>query len=286
MKKRIRGIVIDLLFYIVGCSLYSAAVTMLITANSLSPGGLTGVSTVLNYAFGLPAGLTVWILNIPIVVYGFIKLGGMFIVKTAVATTVLSITLELSERFLPRIKTDNILAGVFGGLLMGVGLSLVLLRGATTGGVDIIAKLINKKFRHITVGRIILFTDAAVIMLAAFVYKNIESALYSVIALYASSYITDIILYGSDKGKILYVVTTAPDPICAAIGKRLDRGVTRLSAVGGYTCESRTMLMCIVRRHEVSAACDIINEFDSRAFIVISEAGEIIGEGFKLPERK
>lgn len=286
MKKRIYKATVDILFYTVGSLLYSVAVTVLLTANSLSPGGLTGVATVLNYLFNLPAGITVWVLNIPIILLGFRKLGGIFIVKTAIATTIMSAALEFSERFLPQMKTDNILASVFGGLLMGTGLSLVFLRGATTGGVDIIAKLINKRFRHITVGRIFLVTDATVILLTACIYKNVETALYSIISLYASSYITDLILYGSDKGKIMHIVTSKPDELCSAISSRLDRGVTRIPAVGGYTGEERTMLMCALRRHEVAAANDIINEFDRNAFVVISDAGEVIGEGFKAPEKR
>ena len=146
MKKKITDFAIDILIYIVGCSIYSVAVTVLVSANEISPGGITGIATAINYLLGLPSGLVVFVLNIPILIVGFIKLGGMFIIKTAVATSIMSVTLELSETFLPAFKTDKILACVFGGMIMGLGLSIILMRGATTGGVDIIAKLINRKF--------------------------------------------------------------------------------------------------------------------------------------------
>lgn len=280
MKKYLKYSV-DILYYIVGSLIYSFAVTAFISANEISPGGFTGIATLLNFITDLPTGAVLFALNLPVLILGFIKLGGIFILKTAVATAILSACLDVSENLFPTFKTDSILASLFGGILMGLGLSLVLLRGATTGGVDIIAKLINRKFRHISVGRIILALDAAVILLAAFVYKNVESALYSVVAMYASSKIMDTVLYGADKGKLIHVVTEKPDEVCEAINYRLHRGVTKLSATGGYTGENRTMLICTVRRHEAAAVHDIIREFDPRAFIIVSDAGEIIGEGFK-----
>ena len=165
---------------------------------------------------------------------------------------------------------------------MGAGLSLILRRGATTGGVDIIGTLVHRKFRYITVGRVILISDIIVITFAAIVYGDIESGLYSVVAMYASSVVTDAILYGTDKGKIVYAVTDKADEICKAVSVRIERGVTRLNATGGYTGDAHTMLMCTVRINEVSALCDIVREFDPRAFIVVSDAGEILGEGFKI----
>lgn len=272
---------LDILFYCLGCAAFSVAITVFLSANEISPGGFTGIATALHSLFGLPSGITLFVINVPVLILGFVKLGGIFVLKTAFVTGLLSVTLELSEKFLPTVETDHILAALFGGILMGTGISLVMLRGATTGGIDIIARLINRRFPHITVGRVILFVDAAVIIFASFVYGNFESALYSVVAMYASSKVMDNVLYGADKGKIIYIVTSAPDEICTAINSRVARGVTKLSVVGGYTGNNRVMLMCTVRRHEVSGVYSVINEFDPNAFIVVGEAGEIIGEGFK-----
>lgn len=280
--KRYTKIAIDFLCYIIGSFIYSFAITAFISANEISPGGFTGIATLINYVAQVPTGIVLLALNVPVIILGFVKLGGVFIFKTACATVMLSVCLDINEKIAPQFETDSILASLFGGILMGLGLSLVLLRGATTGGVDIIAKLINRKFRHISVGRIILVLDATVILLAAFVYKNIESALYSVVAMYASSRVMDTLLYGADKGKLIHIVTEMPDQISHAINERLHRGVTKVSATGAYTGESRTMLICTVRRHEAAAVHDIIREFDPAAFIIVSDAGEIIGEGFKL----
>ena len=276
-----KEIVLDLIFYITGCAVYSVAVTSLITPNKISPGGFTGIATVVNYLTDFPVGLLLLILNVPIVALGIWRLGGIFIIKTAVATGIMSLSLELADRFVPEFTVNKILAGVFGGILMGAGLSLILRRGATTGGVDIIGTLVNRKLRHITVGKVILISDIIIITFVSIVYKNIESGLYSVVAMYASSRVTDAVLYGYDKGKTVTAITDRPDIICEKIFLRLKRGVTRLPAVGGYTGKEHTMLVCTMRINEVSAVCDIIRENDPHAFIVVSDAGEIIGEGFK-----
>ncbi len=281
MKEKLRKTAIDISFYIIGCAVYSSAVTMLVSANEISPGGLTGIATVLNYLFSLPSGFTLFMLNIPILIIGFIKFGGIFIIKTSVVTALMSVSLTVTDLFLPAFKIDKILASVFGGILMGLGISLIMLKGATTGGVDILAKLINRRFRHLTVGKLILFMDAVVITLATVAYRNIESALYSVLSLYASSYIMDTVLYGGDKGKLVYIVTDKASDICREITLGLSRGVTVLSARGGYTGKERSLLLCTVRRHEVSELYSVLDKHDKNAFIVVADAGEIIGEGFK-----
>lgn len=280
-RKQLFSFLIDLLFYIAGGMIYSVAVLLFLTENEISPGGLTGIATILNYLFSLPIGTVVFILNIPLLAAGFIKFGGVFIAKTAVATAVMSLTLDISGLFMPKMKIDPILAALFGGLLMGLGISLFMLRGATTGGTDIIAKLINRKFPHLTVGRLMLAADAAVVGLSALVYKNMESALYAVIAIYASSRVMDLILYGADRGKIIYVITDNAKELSDSIMSLINRGVTLLDVTGAYTGTKRQMLMCTVRRHEVAAVCRIATSCDKNAFIIVGEAGEVLGEGFK-----
>ena len=281
MFKRMTKNAKDIFWYFIGSLIYSAAVTVFISPNEISPGGLTGISTALNYLFDLPTGITLFVLNIPIIILGYIKFGGGFIIKTAIATILVSVSLTLTDYVLPSVNIEKILASVFGGILMGFGLSIVIRHGATTGGIDIIAKLVNLRFRHLTVGRLLLIMDAFIITIAAFVYGNIESVLFSVISMYASSRVLDIGLYGADKGRLLYIVTSKADKICHDINAVAHRGVTVIQAKGGYTGEERQLLLCTVRIHEVAGIYDIIDKYDPNAFIVVSEAGEIIGEGFK-----
>ncbi len=281
MKKIASKIIIDLLYFVIGAAIYSVAVNMFLSPNGISPGGFTGVATVVNYLTQIPTGVMLFVFNIPVLILGYIKMGGKFIVKTSLVTVLVSVSLDASASLLPPLETDRILASLFGGILMGIGLSLILLRGATTGGVDIIAKFINRKYRHLSVGKIILMADGIVIFLNAFVYKNAESALYSIVAMYMGTRLMDVLLYGADKGKMIYIITNSPDEICSEINYSVGRGTTKLSAIGGYTGETKTMLMCTVRVHEVAAIHDIVKKCDDRAFMVISDAGEIIGEGFK-----
>lgn len=277
MKKYIK----NLLWYIVGSIIYSVAVTAFISSNEISPGGLTGVATVVNYLSGIPTGITVFVLNIPILILGLIKLGGKFIFNTTLATAIVSAALTVSEEMLPKINVDKILAAVFGGCLLGLGISIIMRNGATTGGVDIIAKLINRRFRHLTIGKIMMLLDGAVIILAVIAYGNLESALYSVVSIFASSRVMDALLYGGDRGKVVYAVTSKPEEICETISSQLSRGVTVIDVKGGYTGKNRKMLMCSVRPFEVAALYSIIEHEDERAFIIVTDAGEIIGEGFK-----
>ncbi len=281
MNKKYKSF-IDVMFFIVGTFIYSVAVNMFLSPNGISPGGFTGVAAVINHIIGIPTGTALFAFNIPVLIIGYKKMGGRFLIKTTFVTILLSTVLDVTATLLPPFLTDGILASMFGGILLGLGLSLILLRGATTGGIDIVAKLINRKFRHFSVGKIILIADAFVIALNAVVYKNAESALYSVVAMYAATRMMDLLLYGSDKGKIIYIVTAQPELICKKIGENVSRGVTKLIAKGGYTDKSFTLLMCAVRIHEAAAVHDVIKECDKNAFVVVSDAGEIIGEGFKL----
>ncbi len=280
-RYRISEIISDLLFFTAGGAVYAAAVLVFLSSNKISPGGVTGIASVLNYLSGFPIGTAVFLLNLPLLLLGFFKLGGIFIVKTTVGTFIMSVALDIGEAVFPYFKLDIMLSAIFGGLLMGLGQSLFMLRGATTGGSDIVAVLINRKIPHMTVGRLILLTDAAVVALAAVVYKNLESALYSVVALYAATKIIDIVIYGADRGKIVYAITGKSDKMSGEIMSLVGRGITAIDATGAYTGAKKKMLMCTVRPNEVSAVCKIIRENDGEAFTVIADAGEILGEGFK-----
>lgn len=281
MRIKVKKIIVDILYFFTGAIIYSVSVNMFLSPNGISPGGFTGVAAVINHITNIPTGAMLFAFNIPVLILGYIKMGGMFILKTSFVTVLVSLSLDVSAKLLPIIRADGILVSMFGGILMGIGLSLILLRGATTGGVDIIAKFINRKYRHLSVGKIILMADGVVILLNALVYKNAESALYSIVAMYMGTRLMDVLLYGADKGKIIYIITNSPDEICNEINHNVGRGVTKLSVTGAYTGEKKIMLMCTVRIHEVAAIHDIVKQCDDRAFMVVSDAGEIIGEGFK-----
>ncbi len=281
MRKKVKEFLKDIIYYIVGGSIYSVAVTSFLSANEISPGGVTGVATLLNYLAALPIGAMVFIINIPLFLIAFLKLGKDFILKTAVATTVVSVLLDVFALVLAVPKIDLILASVFGGTLMGVGISVIMLRGSSTGGVEIVAKLCGVKYPYISMGRLMLLIDFMVVLISAIVYKNVQSALYSTVALYACSKIMDLILYGADKGKVIYIISSKPQDIVQDILNKVGRGATLIDIRGGYTGQNKQMIMCTVRRNQVHEVYGVVKHYDNGAFIVVSEAGEIIGEGFK-----
>ncbi len=271
----------DFLYWLIGCAVYAFSVVSLLEPNKISPGGFAGVATVLSVVLTLPSGTILLLLNVPLMLFAFKKLGGGFILKTVAVTFILSFLLNIGEIMFPKFELNPVLAAVFGGIISGFGLSLILLRGATTGGVDIIAIFVNSKRPHFSVGRIIMIFDAFVIALAALVYSNIESALFSLVTIYAATQVMDNILYGADKGKIVLIVTKNSEEIINQIAGKLNRGVTKISSRGGFTNEENEMLFCAVRKYEVANLVEIIKSADNNAFTVITDAGEIIGQGFK-----
>lgn len=281
MKNSLKNYLIDAVFYIAGSVIYSIAIPMFISPAHISPGGFTGVALIFNYLFKIPTGLTLLLLNIPVLIAAYKRFGTHFIIRTAVVTVLVSVTLDISEKIVPPFQGDIILSALFGGILIGLGLGLVLLRGATTGGVDIIGKIINSARPHISIGRIILAGDAIVLILNAICYRDFSGALYSVITIYITSAVLDGVLYGADKGKLVYIITDSGKEISERILGELSRGVTKIQASGAYTNVQKEILMCAVRRQEVSLIHSLVKNADQNAFIIVCEAGEIMGRGFK-----
>lgn len=281
LKSKTKIIITDSLYYILGSIIYSIAIPMFISPAHISPGGFTGVALIFNFLFGLPTGLLIFLFNIPVFLIGYKKIGQIFILKTAIVTFLISLFLDISERYIKTFTGDKILCAVFGGIFIGLGLGIILLRGATTGGVDIIAKLINAKKPHFSIGRIILISDIIVVTLSVICYKDLSGALYSVITIYITSIVLDGVLYGGNKGKLIFVVSAFGKEISQNILKNVGRGVTVIDAVGAYTGDKRNILMCAVRRQEIALFYTAVKSIDQNAFIIVCEAGEIEGNGFK-----
>ncbi|MBE6729879.1 MAG: YitT family protein [Ruminococcaceae bacterium] len=277
---KIKKLFIDLLFYIVGSFIYSVALTMFISPAQISPGGFTGLALIINYLIKIPTGMTIFILNIPLVLIAAKKFGKHFILGTAIATSILSLIIDICEKFIGAFEGDLILSSIFGGILMGVGLGLVLFRGATTGGIDIIGKLINDRFPFVSIGRTILLGDTAVIILSAIFHRNFSASLYSAVTVFITSVVVDKILYGSDGGKLIYIVTAKAKEISKKIITEVGRGVTIIEGTGAYSGENRQMLMCAVRVHQVSVVSKLAQSEDEGSFIIVCDATEIRGYGF------
>lgn len=275
--------VIGYVYIVLGCIVGGAAYPLFLVPNGIAPGGLTGVATVLNYLFGAPVGVTSLLMNVPLFLMGYKLMGGSFAFRSMIATVLFSLLIDLF-RF-PALTDDVLLASVYGAILLGVGLGLILRGGATTGGSDMIAKLVHHRMSFVSVGMILLFVDCTVIALAAFTMST-RAALYSLICIFVSSKVIDLVLAGFGSAKMCFVVSAQSTEIAGCIMKELDRGVTLLPAVGGYTGKETKALISVVDQKEVLAVKRIVREADARAFMFITDTHETLGEGFRSLNEK
>ncbi len=285
-KQKIRAAALDGLIFILGSAVYAVSVNAFSAPNHIAPGGATGLATLLNYVSNLPIGAGILLINLPLFIIGVWKLGWKFMTKTVIATVLLSAAIDLSSPWLPVYEGDTLLAALFAGVLSGAGLGVIFIRGATTGGSDLAARLFALKFPYVPMGRMILIIDAVIIAAAAAVYQNVETALYAGVMLFVSSKVIDSVLYGMDTGRFMMIVSSQPELLAKHINEDIRRGVTLLHATGAYTGDSRRMLVCAVRRHEVFRVRSLVKQMDPSAFMIIGEASEILGEGFKPLEEE
>lgn len=283
VKEMVKSRFLDFIFILAGSCIYAVSVNALTAPNNIAPGGVTGIGTMLNYLFDTPIGVVVLILNIPIIIWAVIEIGYKLVLKTSLAIVMSSVTIDLFSMFMPAYRGDPILVAICAGVLEGLGLSLVFMRGATTGGTDMIARLLNNRVKFLSMGKLMLLVDGIIIISSAFVFKSIESAMYACIDVFVSTTIIDSILYGTDvgTGKLFFVVSSKTEEMAERIMAEMDRGVTFLKSRGAYMKTDGEVLMCAVRRFEIFKINEIIHSVDSDAFVIVGDAGEITGEGFK-----
>jgi uncharacterized membrane-anchored protein YitT (DUF2179 family) len=263
-----------------GSSLYALALNLFLVRNHIAPGGFSGVATVFNYLFAWPVGLVVFLSNLPLFLLAWRRLGAEFCLLSLLSTGIMSIMIDATA-YLPLFTQDRLMASIYGGVLSGAGIGLLLIAGATSGGSDLLGRLLLEGFPSISIGKLIAIIDGAVILFAALVYRNIESALYAIITIYITSRLTDVIVNGFSYEKIAYIVTERPKEVTDAIFSQLHRGVTLLQAKGMYTQKDKSVLMVVIKKNQTVALKNIIRQIDSQAFVIMSEAVEVLGLGFR-----
>ncbi len=280
-KINIKEILLDILICSAGALIYAAGVNCFVSPNEISSGGATGLAILANHLWNFPIGTAMFAINIPLFIIAFFVFGWSFIVKTLFSTFMTSVFIDLGTLFMPAYEGDKILASLFGGAIMGIGLGIIFTRGSTSGGTDIMGKLLKKAFPHLSMGRLVMICDLFIVLLAGVVYRNIESILYATIVFIVSSKSIDMLLYGSDRGKMILIISDNADEIAKAITTETPRGVSILPCQGAYTGKEKHMLLSVVRPHEVAKMRKIVKRFDEKPFIIISDAAEILGLGFK-----
>ena len=279
-KKSALQLIKNNIMWVIGCSLYSIGVCCFAVPNSIAQSGFTGIAVIVNHLFSLPVGIVNLALNIPMLILMWIFLGRQLVARTLWVTVILSTALDVFGAIMPTYTGDKLLASLFCGILEGAGLGLITITGATSGGTDIVARLIHKKWKVITIGKVVLVADALVIISNMIVFRSIESGLYAIITIFASTRLIDSMVYGTGNGKMLMIITEKPEEISKAIITSSHRGVSIVPVVGAYTGENKNMLICVARRHEIPGIIRTAKAIDHKTFIIVSEANEILGEGF------
>ncbi len=270
----------DTIIQILGSFLIATAIKCFSAPNHIAPSGVTGIGTMLNYLFNLPIGAVNFAFNIPLLMIAYRRLGKKVVYYTAQILVFVMFLMDVVFANAVTYSGNPMLAAIFGGIINGTGVGLMFSTGATSGGADIVNKLIHKSHPYISTGQLIVAINASIIMCATLVYGKLEASLYGLIMTYTSSKIVDAILYGGDVGKSCTIVTSMPDEISEAIKNELHRGATLWEAQGAYKKDKRWVIACVVRKQQYHLLKGIIRDIDPGAFIIVSDAQQIIGKGF------
>ena len=278
LRKGLRAVLLITLAALI----YALSFVWCFDPNGIAFGGITGLAQIVNRLFpAAPVGVTVIVLNIPLFILGWKLIGGKLLVSSLYAMFISSVFIDLLTPLYDWQPMEPLLACIFGGLLMGASLGVVFLQGATTGGTDLAARLLKLKFKWLPMGKLLMGVDLAVIVLVALFFRNLNTALYGLVALYISTLAMDGILYGLDNAKVAYIISDHNDEISSAIVQDLDRGVTILHGQGAYTGAEKQVLMCAFKQREIAAIKAVVKDIDPDAFLIVCNAHEVLGDGFR-----
>lgn len=270
--------VLEYVYVIAGAAVIALGFNLFLLPNQVASGGVSGISTILNGLFGWNAGLVQYAFNIPLFIAGVIILGKNFGAKSLVGTLTLPAIVILTQDWQP-VTLNPLLGAIFGGIVVGSGIGLVFKGKASTGGTDLLAQIITK-YTGLTLGTSVLLIDGIIAVSAAVVF-DIEKGLYAIIGLYVTTKTIDIIQLGFSQSKMVYIISDQEEELRDTIYAQVNRGVTKVPAVGGYTQKERSMLLVVVYQTEFTCLKQVIQTVDPSAFVIVSDAYEVLGEGFK-----
>jgi uncharacterized membrane-anchored protein YitT (DUF2179 family) len=269
---------IEYIYILIGSSFVAIGFNLFLLPNRIASGGVSGISTIFDAMFGLEPAYVQWSFNIPLFIAGIILLGKQFGIKTLIGTIFVPLVVYLTRNWEPA-TLDPLLGSLFGGIAIGLGLGIVFRGKASTGGTDLAAQIIHK-YTGLSLGTCVALIDGLIVLSAAFVF-NIERGLYALISLYVTSKTIDIIQIGLGRSKMTMIITEKQIEVQDAILQEIDRGVTRLTAHGGFTNNERPVLMCVIDQTEFTKLKQLVRGIDPHAFVTVTDASEVLGEGFK-----
>lgn len=276
MKKRK-----SILLTILGTMITGFAIGVFLTPNKIVGGGASGISTILYHTFGIEPGISFFAINVLFLLIGFKLLGKTFVLKTLLGVLLLSLFTQIFT-LIPIYTQNLILAPIFGGILYGLGIGISFAAGASTGGTDILGRLVQLKMSFVPIGKMLLFIDGIIILISYIVFRDIELILYGIIALFVSSYSIDMVISKLNVSRLAFVISDNGEEIAQKLVSTSPRGVTVIDVKGAYTETEKTMLFCALKESEAEEFQKKILEIDSTAFIVFSESQRIKGNGFYL----
>lgn len=285
MKENVKRIGLDVLVDILGGILLTIATYSFAVPADFPMTGVSGVALIFYQLFGLPVGALTVVLNIPIIICCYKTLGKQFYIKSLRSTLITSAVMDILGPQLPLYQGDLILAAICTGVLLGIGYAIIFMRGSSTGGFDFIMMAIKYYRPHLSLGKIGFALDAMVILIGAVTIGNgVDSVIYGLVLNYLYSTVLDRLISGTSSGKLTLIISDHPREIVDEIDKLVDRGSTLLKAIGGYTGEEKEVVMCASSSKEMYAIRKRVHEIDERAFVIVVESNEVIGEGFRLPD--
>lgn len=279
MSSRLGKEILRMLGVLAGTTILALSLTIFLVPNKIAPGGVSGLATVIYHVSSLSVGFTMLLINVPLFIIGIKRLGFIFGLRSLVATIYLSVAVDILQRYVRPVTDDPLLAALYGGIIMGIGLGIAISNGGTTGGTDLAAVLVHKYLR-LSVGTTLLLIDAVVIVIAGFFF-SLELAMYSALALFVSTKLLDLMQEGWHYARAAYIISEKSNEIADTIMTKMDRGVTSFYGKGMYSGQNKNILYVICSRSEVATLKDLVRSIDEDAFIVIAEATEVLGEGFR-----
>ena len=279
-KSKFGDMLINIIGIALGSFIYACGISLFLDPNNLAPGGASGLAIIFNRITGLETGTIYFIINVPIMLLGLWKYGVKFIATTFFSILINSYFTNMLAGA-GALTSDPLIATMAGSVLVGVGVAIVFKSRATTGGTDIIVKVLHDKYKHIKTGVIFLLTDIVIVAFSGFVFKDINIIMYALISVFVQGKVLDMVLYGGDEAKLFYIISDKPQAISERILKEIDITATFLQGKGAYTGKEKQVILCVARKQQGPAIEEIVKSEDKDAFMIISSANEIYGEGYK-----
>ena len=279
-KNKFGDMLINLIGIALGSFIYACGISLFLDPNNLAPGGASGLAIIFNRITGLETGTLYFIINVPIMLLGLWKYGVKFIATTFFSILINSYFTNMLAG-VGALTSDPLIATMAGSVLVGVGVAIVFKSRATTGGTDIIVKVLHDKYKHIKTGVIFLLTDIVIVAFSGFVFKDINIIMYALISVFVQGKVLDMVLYGGDEAKLFYIISDKPQAISERILKEIDITATFLQGKGAYTGKEKQVILCVARKQQGPAIEEIVKSEDKDAIMIISSANEIYGEGYK-----